>query len=92
MSLARTVHDDDSAEEQAAREGHDRGAARGDAALGKKNDDSGKQHVELVGLGKVGQVVTGEAGEEFVREVGEVALLELEFGVVEAELGVRIEN
>jgi len=82
-----TVHDDDTAEEQAAREGHDRGTAGRDAALGEKHDNSAKQLVEVAGLGKVGQLIFGEVGEEFVRKVRVFGSRVGAGGVAEAETG-----
>ena len=80
-----TVHDDDTAEKEAAPEGHDRGAAGRDAALREKHDDSGKHLIEVFGGRKVGQLVVGEVGEEFAREVGVFGSRIGPVGVAEAE-------
>ena len=81
------VHDNDTAEEQAAREGHDRGAAGRDAALGEKQDDSGKQLVDVVCFRKVGRLVFGEVREEVGREVRVFGSGVGMVGVTEAETG-----
>jgi hypothetical protein len=55
-------------------------ARRRDAALGGKDDDLGEEAIDLPGSRELGGLIAEEAG----REIGEVVVLDLEFGVVEA--------